>query len=205
MRTEVVTIEYYKFSELSKEAQAKAIESLRQSVGYESFDAEYILEYAVRAAATLGLAIEAKNIHYSGFGSQGDGACFSGNYSYNKDSVKLIKKKFGKTDKHLISIAQELLDLQKKHGYALHAYIEHGSSRYSHSHTMNISVSQQTAKGEKDVSDSVECELRDILRSFADWIYREVEKEYEFAGSDESVRETIINNDYEFDVNGKPL
>ena len=44
--------------------------------------------------------------------------------------------------------------------------------------------------------------MRDALRSFADWIYRQLEKEYEFNMSDENVDESIRINEYEFDETG---
>jgi hypothetical protein len=41
------------------------------------------------------------------------------------------------------------------------------------------------------------------MRDFADWIYRQLESEYDYANSDESVDENILCNEYEFDENGK--
>lgn len=40
-------------------------------------------------------------------------------------------------------------------------------------------------------------------RTFADWIYRQLESEYEHVNSDESVAETIRANEYEFTADGK--
>ena len=42
-----------------------------------------------------------------------------------------------------------------------------------------------------------------MLRSFADWIYRQLKEEYEYRMSDENVDESIRINEYEFDENGR--
>ena len=54
-----------------------------------------------------------------------------------------------------------------------------------------------------DVSRSIEEDTRDLLRSFADWIYRQLKEEYEYRMSDENVDESIRINEYEFDENGR--
>jgi hypothetical protein len=46
--------------------------------------------------------------------------------------------------------------------------------------------------------------LTDCLRAFMDWIYRQLEIEYEWLVSDECVDENIRSNEYEFDENGNP-
>lgn len=42
------------------------------------------------------------------------------------------------------------------------------------------------------------------MRAFADWIYRQLETEYDYQNSDEQVDESIIANEYEFTEEGKP-
>ena len=54
-----------------------------------------------------------------------------------------------------------------------------------------------------DAPRDVEEDTRDILREFADWIYRHLESEYEYRMSDENVDESIRINEYEFDENGR--
>ena len=46
-------------------------------------------------------------------------------------------------------------------------------------------------------------ELTKTLRAFADWIYLQLQNEYEYQNSDEQVAETIEANEYEFTVDGK--
>jgi hypothetical protein len=42
----------------------------------------------------LGVDCNSKDIHFSGFSSQGDGLSFFGNYSYKKKSMEKIQKKY---------------------------------------------------------------------------------------------------------------
>jgi hypothetical protein len=44
--------------------------------------------------------------------------------------------------------------------------------------------------------------LKDILRDYMRWIYRTLEKEYDYMTSEEAIKETIIANDYEFTKDG---
>lgn len=46
-------------------------------------------------------------------------------------------------------------------------------------------------------------ELRQLMRDFADWMYRQLEAEYEYRMSDEQVDDTITANEYEFTESGE--
>ena len=45
--------------------------------------------------------------------------------------------------------------------------------------------------------------VRDELRAFADWIYRQLEQDHDYLMSDEAVDESIRANEYEFDESGR--
>jgi hypothetical protein len=45
-------------------------------------------------------------------------------------------------------------------------------------------------------------EVRNALHSLMDWLYRTLEKEYEYHNSDEQIEESIRINEYEFDEDG---
>ena len=73
------TITLYKFDELPTEAAKEMARSwMRQCAGEDGFYAECTLDDAKEALKALGYSVE--NIYYSGFSSQGDGACFTGNH-----------------------------------------------------------------------------------------------------------------------------
>ena len=86
MRTETTTL--YQFDELSDDAKEKARYWYRSgALDYEWWDAVY--DDAVQCAALLGIDVATRGdrrtqpaIFFSGFNSQGDGACFDGMLSW---------------------------------------------------------------------------------------------------------------------------
>jgi len=50
---------------------------------------------------------------------------------------------------------------------------------------------------------STEDDIKKALRDFADWIYRQLEREYEYQTSDEQADEAIRANGYTFTEYGK--
>ena len=211
-RTQVTTKEVFKFDELPDSAKEKARDWWRECEMLDGLDlidmnaddfneiAKLLgIEFDQRPVKLMGggTRYESK-IWYSGFSSQGDGACFEGRYSYAKGMRKAIRA-HAPLDTELHRIADGLFDLQRRAFYRLEARaIHHG--RYYHSGCMSVDVS--LANG-ADVSRSIEEDTRDLLRSFADWIYRQLKEEYEYRMSDENVDESIRINEYEFDENGR--
>ena len=120
-----------------------------------------------------------------------------GRYSYAKGSAAKIRK-HAPQDTRLHSIADQLAALQKRHFYRIEATCSH-RGRYYHSGCMSVDV---YLKGD-DAPRDVEEDTRDILREFADWIYRHLESEYEYRMSDENVDESLRINEYEFDEDGR--
>lgn len=59
-------------------------------------------------------------------------------------------------------------------------------------------------RGRVSANDRDEDDANQIVSDFADWIYRQLEQEYEYQMSDECVDETIRANDYEFYEDGEP-
>jgi len=209
----VVTSEktVYEFNELSEDAQDRAIQKQAEYEA-ECFDPEFVCEYADRVAKILGIDIRCEPvklmgggtrmvpvIYWSGFWYQGDGARYEGNYSYAKGSRREIRE-YAPVDTELHRIADTLYELQRRHFYCLTASIgSHG--RCSHSGDMDISVDAE-APYMGDISESDCNTLRQCLRDFADWIYRQLEAEYEYRTSREACIESIEANGYEFDAEG---
>jgi hypothetical protein len=54
----------------------------------------------------------------------------------------------------------------------------------------------------RDIGDS-ESDTRDTLREFADWVYKNLEKAYEWENSNEQIDESIVCSEYEFYENGE--
>lgn len=205
-----------KFSELSDKAKKHAREAyLEGGIGYDWWD--YTYEDAVRMGALLGISIHNRgyrtvdgamlqqpDIYFSGFSSQGDGACFAGVYRFEPDAAKKIKSETN--DEGLLKFATDLTTLQIKQRVLgrplISADIKNGLSNYCHSHTMDIEVSFDD-EGYDDDGDVIAPQddkpLADILRAFADWIYAQLEAESDYLHSDDYVDERLADDDFDED------
>lgn len=189
------TIETFKFVELSEEAQENALDANRDwnTYGAEWWDGVY--DDAKEIGKILGITIE--KIYFSGFCSQGDGACFEGEYGYAKGARKAIRE-YAPKDEELHSIADTLQEIQRPCFYGLYAYVTH-VSHYQHSGCTAIDVRED----EYGFEDLPSGDLAQCLREFMDWIYQALERECEYLESDEVVKESLIANEVEFTADGK--
>lgn len=199
----------FQFSELSDSAKETARNWWRE-LEAQDFDAEFVIDDAQHMAAILGIEFDGQpvklmgggtrtkpTVYWSGFGSQGDGACFEGYYSYAKGAAAKIRKE-APEDKELHRIADALQECQRKSFYRLRARCKH-SGHYYHSGCMSVDVTDFDYPY-RDIENGDD--LIQALRDFADWIYAQLEREYEYRMSDECVDESITINEYEFDASG---
>jgi len=192
------TIKLYKFLELPEEIQEQILDKERErELWYEWYD--FAFEDIKNIGEILGIQVD--KIYFSGFWNQGDGACFEGKCFYKKGCLKKIKE-YAPKDEVLHQIAERLVSLQKRNFYDLHATIKH-SGHYYHEYCTNIHVDYYGNVNREYASESDEEEMIDILREFMRWIYRRLEKEYEYLTSDEVLRENLIEGDYEFTEDGE--
>lgn len=195
------------FDQLSDEAKEKARENERRHMlDYDWWDWwDCVYEDAVRIGSLMGIEIDERtrpgrkepelSIYFSGFGSQGDGASFEGTYTPKPDAIKAIQNETN--DEELLRIATELTVLQvvaKLSGHGLRGARIKTQGRYAHSGGMYVEVHD-------DLGEYV-CEepLTDLMRAFADWIYRSLECESEYLTSDECIDERL--RDETFDEDG---
>ena len=192
--TATKTVKVYQFDELSDEAKEKAREWWRENgFDYEWWDG---VEYDFQEIAKI-IGITDVKIYFSGFWSQGDGACFEGSYNYEKDSVRKLFE-YVPLDKELHRITKELQNIQRKAFYQLTASIKH-SGHYYHENCTDITVSKSNGDyPAPEVNDAIEDLLRDLMR----WLYKQLETEFDYLNSDEQVDDTIRANEYEFTKDG---
>lgn len=201
MRT--IEKQVFHYDELSDKAKEMARDWFRDTSAYDDWY-EFVYEDAEQVGNILGITLDTKRgntptIYFSGFSSQGDGACFEGSYSYVKGAVKAIKA-YAPKDEELHRIAKALQEIQRRNFYKLEATCKH-CGHYYHSGCMDVSVSHVDDMY-RTITDDAEEEVTQLMRDFADWIYGQLEKEYEYQNSDEVVEENIIANEYEFDEEG---
>lgn len=199
-RTETITKTFYTFDELSDDAKQKAIaDNYDWNIHDQWFECVY--DDAKHIADLIGLEID--RIYFSGFASQGDGACFEGSYSYRKNCVKLVTD-YAPQDTDLHNIVRDLVAVQKPSFYRLEAQTSH-QGRYYHSGCMFVNVSYWSDfDGYYSVSEKQSDGITEVMRDFADWIYSRLKSEYEYLTSDDAISESLIANDVEFTETGEP-
>lgn len=187
MRIEVITKTFAKFQELSDIQKQKVIEKNRQiNVDYDWFDYQ-IDEFKTMLEA---IGFYDAQVYFTGFWSQGDGACFTGNYRYKKDCLDFVKN----NAPEFYDYVKMLQEIQKNNFYSINCDIK-SKSNYSHSGTMYF-----TKFGCRSYSESIENEVLDIFRSMADTLYNSLEKEYNYLTSDDAIAESLTANEFEFDL-----
>lgn len=227
MRTIETTV--YTFDELSDSAKQKALDADRnRDVDHNWW--EWTYEDFISQAALKGYAIEAKDIHFTGFWSQGDGACFSGTVRKTSEEtiallpcdlaakIKLINSKL-----RLLGEEPRINDLEQEFKLTT-------SGRYSHSNTMDISTATYFGQWTRCKPDTCTCcpewpslcdelealyELVDnefnsvreaVLeeaRGLADDLYKSLEQEHKYLTSDEHIAEYLRGEEAEFTEDGR--
>lgn len=185
----VITV--YSFAELSEKAKEKARCKFIEYYDFEH-SAEFIIEDAKTIGALFGLDID--KVFYSGFYHQGSGASFDGNYRYGKGALQAVKK-YAPNDTDLHSIVKALQDAQRKAFYKLRAECyssNRGNLRVNLSHADNAYFDVQP----------FEDDIESALNDFASWIYSNLEKEYEYQTSDDTIAEYYTDSDTEFTESG---
>ena len=179
----------YQFDELTDAAKEKAREWFRGIA--DEWGDECIIDDAKRIGAMIGFDVD--KIYWRGFWSQGDGACWTGSVTYSTGCAAAVARECPQ-DAEIQRIARAWQDLQRRNFYQIRGGVS-ANDRY-----MRTSVDAYRAD-DCDVID--EDDASQIVSDFADWIYRSLEKEYDYRMSDECVDGDIRANEYEFGEDGK--
>jgi len=209
---EIIETTVYHLAELSESAKEKARSWYREGA-FDDDWYEFIFDDFARICEILGLRLKTRYvrlhgggsrakpcIYFRGFWSQGDGACFETFYSYRKKAPRNIRA-HAPEDIELHRIADALQAIQRRNFFQLHAEASH-RGHYYHEYCMSISVERDSPTYQDmtaDADDAVTEALRDLSR----WLYRQLEREYEFQTSDESVDKAISANEYTFTETGR--
>lgn len=188
--TETKTV--YSFDELSEKAKEKALQE--HASHNDGFYAEHVIDDAKSIAALMGWRIE--QVYYSGFWSQGDGACFQGVLQYAKGCTKAVKA-YAPKDAELYRIAQAWQDLQKRNFYAISANVRHSGHYYHNGCTVFDCQDSRNSSGYLE-NYEIEKGIMQIARDFMDWIYKQLENAYDYETSEESLKDLCEANDYTF-------
>lgn len=208
---EIICTTVYQFSELSDAAQEAAHHWYRELGPHDDWwDAVY--EDFERICEILGIRLKTTPVRlmgggtrarpciwFSGFWSQGDGACFEGYWAHAKGAVARIRD-HAPANTTLHGIAERLQTIQRRNFYQLRAEISH-RGRYYHEYTMSIDVARDSPTWQAPADDAEEA-VTEAFRDLARWLYRQLQTEYDHLTSDEVIEEGIIANEYIFTEGG---
>jgi hypothetical protein len=209
---EVICTTVYQFPELSDAAKEKARSWYRDAaVTDDWWDAVY--EDFERICDILGVSLKTRPVRlmgggtrqkpciwFSGFSSQGDGACFEGYLSHANGATAGIRD-YAPQDVALHSIADKLQAIQRRNFYQLAAEASH-RGRYYHEFTMSVDVTRDSQTGQSPTDDAEDV-VTEIIRDLARWLYLQLQAENDHLTSDEAIEEGIIVNEYTFTEVGR--
>ena len=201
----------YAIGELPEAAKESARAWYRDTcLDHEWYDA--VFEDFERVCSILGVTLRNRpvklmgggtrdhpHLFFRGFHSQGDGASFEGQYSHARGAGKAIRAHAPK-DEELHRIADELQAAQKRNFWQLHGSIR-TRGNYCHEYSMAIDVERDSPTWQP-MTDGAEDTVIEAMRDLARWLYRQLEREYEYLTSDPIVDETLAVNGYTFTANG---
>lgn len=190
----------YTWDELSPEAKAHALDNNRD-INVEGNWYEDTIEYWEDKLKEAGIITP--DIRFTGFGSQGDGASFTGEVS-GLESLKTMMKTL---ELEYPDIVLEELDIQ----------IVRIASRYYHHKTVEVEVIYEEDGtisympfgpeipfdyNLNEVASKIQEKLQKWVELKCHEIYDDLSLEYDSLTDDEAVEDSLIANDYEYDEDG---
>lgn len=212
----------YTYNELSDTAKEKARQWYREgNLDYDWWD--FLYDDFNARAQELGIELHRKpvqlmngktryepEIYFSGFYHQGSGSSFSGIWQAWEMNPDKLKSECP-TDNELHRIADILAACAKEDGEATATIRANGDNWVNIEVCDGNTLTEQFDELDSDSPEYKQLEqafkereeaITEALRDFNRWMYRCLEKEYEWLNSDEQVEESIIANEYEFTEDG---
>jgi hypothetical protein len=191
------TIKYQDLPEDRKEQ----IRNKHREAGLHDDWWEYVYEDAKEIGKQFGLDIE--DIFFSGFWSQGDGACYKGSLRFKECEERDLPEEVRGIYRTLHGV-RVLLDIVTP-DISWRVLVTHGGS-YVHEHTMQIDTNisadiDDPIGGEGTALETIlketEEDVAEALRDYARWIYKNLEREHEYLNSDECIDEQLYDEEYD--------
>lgn len=199
------TINLFTFNELSDSAKEKARNWWREGSNDDTFWSECVIDEAKEEGRNMGLDID--KVYFRGFWSQGDGACFEGTWHACDVKAGETAKDWGDSPatKEVRRIAAEFEETAKNFPNASFSVKHRG--HYSHEFCTDFNVSLGEDEDNGSISQEewsrAESDLIETARDYMRWIYKQLEKEYEYQNSDEVIDELLESNGYTFREDGE--
>lgn len=201
--SEARLLERWEFTidELSEDARERAIEQWRnENPEYPDYEwCDCVIDEWTKKLE--GMGFYNIKIYFSGFWSQGDGACFDADVEAKELFVHL-----GHGDQLDAWDAIAKLDLEFEVPEFSFS-IETVNTRYSHHNTRDLyfEIENDMSEDNVDIISDWAKEAEDLRTDLCHEIYRDLEKEYESLISDESIAEEISARGIMFDEEGNQI
>ena len=138
-----------------------------------------IVDFCENILPHFGLTVSYKDVEFTGFWSQGDGASFAGSFRLSDVNPSELKSACP-TEVELHELAAELQVLADAHPN-IEGHISRMPSMYSHSNTMSTGYwSSENDDEETDAFAPYEDTVIRIFRELANWLYSRLNSEYDF-------------------------
>jgi len=206
-----IKLELYNFKELDKEAKQKALTTYQDlNIGFDWWDDEF--EDFIELCSYLGITVNKDSINFSGFYSQGDGSSFSALADIPR-LVQAIHKEAWKVYAPMQYFAFAVPQVDRR----VMALVTDGllpgepqiigrSRQYGVVTDLGISEVVKDGKTHGNIFEELD-KLEEWLRSVAEilnsYLYKSLEKQYEFLTSDTAVTESLLTNEYVFTADGR--
>lgn len=192
------------FAQLSPAAQEKVIEGNRY---IQLEDTEWYEDAYEKWTNTLTeLGFRNINIFFTGFCSQGDGACFEGDILF-RDYLKTFDKGKAYLGK-LRLLGYRDLGKQLTDG-SRYITIKH-TGRYYHERSVSVGIAfdypEEDSEVEKELYQLLdEDEVKEWVAQISRQIYAELNSTYDYLQSDKSLEEYFVDSEMRFDEEGNTL
>jgi hypothetical protein len=191
------------YNELTDEAKEHAYQEFKEYRTTDTYWWEPVMEDWVERLQGVGIPTSIEQMHFSGFHSQGDGACFTGSINLREflEAHPDLKKEHAKLYMAVIPFdhrgaACEYYDIE---------LTRHGSTNYNHeksvhlgSWDLNILPELDDEEGEDyerlfvDAEADIEWQCREYMKE----LYRELEAEHDYQQSIECFLESVDYKDF---------
>lgn len=200
------TIKVYTINELSEDVRNKVLERESDINAYHDWW-QGTYEDFIQIAKLFGYELESKDISFSGFCSQGDGASFVCKYVYldkwklAHKSIKALKE-YAPTDKVLHTLFQSVSrEIKSFKGWKVEdesVLLYRSGHHYAHKYTISAELNDDNETTPENIDKAVLEEARDLMQ----WLYDALEREYYYLISKEAILETLESNEYKYTESG---
>jgi hypothetical protein len=193
---------FLNYEDLPEEEQERLLKE-RMHIAQAIFDdlQQDILDNCREVLEHVGIAVD--DIFYSGFWSQGDGACFTGTLTLEPTALEWVEKNYP-TDSTLHANVEDILDCLAALPEEPAVYMTHHGHYYHYKsisfqweydtddETLNRWIAEHSEDELSGLEESVQTSLRALMR----WVYNVLESEYDWQTSEACALEYLHDQTY---------